>query len=168
MLRRSISERLVLEQVNYLLDKGIYSIEYVGGDDFHFVRKTLPNLLSKTSELFKEKGIKGRIYICTMALTTNQYRELKSLGADAMIVWQETYDPLIYNKMITKGPKAWGIRDDWKIQKNGNGHEFRYLSQERALKAGMQVALGSMLKLNNNLNYEVLATIQHARSLIQK
>jgi len=70
--------------------------------------------------------------------------------------------------MITKGPKARGIRDDWKIQKNGNGHEFRYLSQERALKAGMQVALGSMLKLNNNLNFEVLATIQHARSLIQK
>jgi hypothetical protein len=167
MPRMSISEDLVLEQVNYLLDKGIYSIEYVGGDDFNFVRKLLPSLIPETKKLFKEKGVEGRIYICTMALTVAQYSELKALGADSMIVWQETYDPLIYRKMITKGPKAHGIQDDWRIQQNGNGYEFRYLSQERALKAGMQVALGSMLKLNDNLNYEILATIQHARSLIK-
>jgi hypothetical protein len=164
----SISEELVLEQVTYLLDKGIYSIEYVGGDDFNFVRNFLPSLIPKTKTLFREKGIEGRIYVCTMALTTAQYSELKALGAESMIVWQETYDPKVYKKMIKKGPKASGILDNWNVAKNGNGFEFRYLSQERALKAGMQVALGSMLKLNDNLNYEILATIQHARSLIDR
>jgi 2-iminoacetate synthase ThiH len=167
MERSGISEYLIMEQVKYLLRKGIYYIEFVGGDDFNFVRRTLPSLIRSTRILCHEMRVKPKICFCTMALTRSQYRELKELGADSMIVWQETYDPTCFKRLIIGGPKAKGIDEDWSVVKNGDGYSFRLHSQERALEAGLEVALGTMLGLNDNLNFEILATIEHARYLIE-
>ncbi len=168
MQRSNISEYLIMEQVKYLVRKGIYYIEFVGGDDFNFVRRTLPSLIKSTRKLSQEMGVTLKICFCTMALTETQYRELKELGADSMIVWQEAYDPACYNKLIIGGPKARGIDENWKVVKGGDGYSFRLHSQERALKAGLEVALGSMVGMNENLNFEILSTIEHARFLIRK
>lgn len=168
MQRMKISEDLIMEQVRYLVDKGIHYIEFVGGDDFRFVRQLLPSLVRKTRALGDSLGIRLKICFCTMALTEAQYRELKELGADAMIVWQETYDRSCYNRQIISGPKAWGIDEEWKVLTGGDGYAFRLGAQERALRAGLEVALGSILGLNDNLNFEILATISHARHLMKK
>jgi hypothetical protein len=168
MERMSISEYLIMEQVKYLVRKGIYYIEFVGGDDFNFVRNTLPSLVRSTRKLSQDMEVPLKICFCSMALTESQYRQLEGLGADSMIVWQETYDPACYRKHIVHGPKAKGITENWKVVHDGDGYSFRLESQERALRAGLEVALGSMLGLNENLNFEVLATIAHARYLIEK
>jgi 2-iminoacetate synthase ThiH len=167
MRRQKISEELIMEQVRYLVDKGIHYIEYVGGDDFRFVREVLPSLVNKTRALGRSLGMRLKICFCTMALTENQYRWLKQLGADAMIVWQETYDRRCYNRQIASGPKAWGIDENWKVLTGGDGYAFRLGAQERALRAGLEVALGTILGLNDNLNFEILATVRHARHLMQ-
>ncbi len=167
MPRLKISGDLIMEQVRYLVDKGIHYIEFVGGDDFRFVRTLLPSLVKRTRALGESLGVKLKICFCTMAMTENQYRELKDVGADSMIVWQETYDRTCYNRQIISGPKAWGIDDDWKILTGGDGFAFRLGAQERALRAGLEVALGSILGLNDNLNFEILATITHARQLMK-
>jgi len=167
MQRQKISEELIMEQVRYLVDKGIHYIECVGGDDFRFVRTVLPSLVRKTRALARSLGVRIKICFCTMALTENQYRELKELGADAMIVWQETYDRHCYDRQIASGPKAWGIGEDWKVLTGGDGYAFRLGAHERALRAGLEVALGTILGLNDNLNFEILATVRHARHLVK-
>lgn len=159
-------------QAEYLIKKGIYSIEYVCGDDPKLIREVMPDLIQETRALFPDKidGADGggKIQVCTMALTTKQYEDLKEAGADGIIMWQETYDKNVYDKHITKGPKAHGINDNWKVRKGGDGFEFRLQSQDRALEAGLEVSVGTMLGLNQNTNFEVLATIIHARHLIEK
>jgi hypothetical protein len=103
-----------------------------------------------------------------MALTEKQYLHMKNCGVDGVITWQETYDEDLYYKSIKSGPKAYGIDDNFKVVKKGDGYNFRLNSQERAISAGLQVGIGAMIGLNPNLNFEVLSTLAHARYLIDK
>lgn len=167
MERVQLSEDLVMTQVEYLLDKGIRYIELVGGDDFNFVRSSLPSLIKKIRDVARKRSIEVKVCFCTMSLTGEHYRELADIGADSMIVWQETYSRECYHEQIRNGPKAKGITGNWKIAQNGDGYSFRLHAQERALEAGLEVAIGTILGLNPNLNFEVMATIAHARYLIE-
>jgi len=166
MKRLKMPADLAMLQVEYLVDNGIQYIEFVSGDDITIVRDLLPELIGQTRRLFANRGIQGKISFCTLALTESQYAELKAAGADNMIVWQETYDKAIFQSHIKGGPKAFGITDDWKLDRGGDGCEFRIQSQERAMRAGLEVALGAMLGLNPDVTTEFLATVDHARYLM--
>ncbi len=168
MKRLRMPSDLLVMQVEYLLDLGIQYIEYVSGDDIAAVRKQLPELLRETRKLFERRGIEGKTCFCTLALTESQYAELRVHGADAMIVWQETYDPVVFRSYVLGGPKAFGLRDDWSWEESGDGWLFRYQSQERALRAGLEVALGTMLGLNPDVVFEFIATVDHARVLFDR
>lgn len=165
MKRLKMPVDLVMLQVDYLIDKGINYIEFVSGDDITVVRDLMPQLIRETRRKFDERGITGKISFCTLALTEEQYSHLKSCGADNMIVWQEAYDADVFHTHIKGGPKAFGITDDWKVDRSGEGCRFRIQSQERALRAGLEVGLGSMLGLNPDVTTEFLATVDHARYL---
>ncbi|MCX7717611.1 MAG: hypothetical protein N2111_04305 [Candidatus Sumerlaeaceae bacterium] len=165
MKRMRLPVDLALLQVEYLLDLGIHYIEFVSGDDLRAVRETLPVLIRETRDLFRRRGVDGKVSFCTLALTQVQYGALREAGADNMIVWQETYDPTVFRQHIVGGPKAFGIGDDWKTVPDGDGCQFRIESQERALRAGLEVAVGSMLGLNPDICTEFLATVEHARYL---
>lgn len=167
MERVLISEDLVMEQIRYLVDKGIHYIELVGGDDFNFVRGSLPSLIRSVRQLGREMGKEITICFCTMSLATAHYRELQRLGADAMIVWQETYDPACYRRHILNGPKRHGVTAGWKVPPDGDGYTFRLHAQERALDANLDVAMGTILGLNEDLNFEILSAITHLRYLQQ-
>ncbi len=167
MKRLKMPADLAMLQVEYLVDNGIHYIEFVSGDDISMVRDLLPQLIRETRDLFDRKGVQGKISFCTLALTEQQYLELKLAGADNMIVWQETYDPALFAEHIKGGPKAFGITDDWKVDRAGNGCEFRIQSQERAMRAGLEVGLGAMLGLNSDVTTEFLATVDHARYLME-
>jgi hypothetical protein len=131
------------------------------------VKDDFPVMIREVRKLFPE-NIKGRIQICTMALTTKQYDELRDAGADGIIMWQETYDRAVYEKHIKRGPKRYGITESWKVDKGGDGFTFRLQSQDRAMEAGLEIAVGTMLGLNPDISYEILATIMHARHLIER
>ena len=167
MKRLKLTSDLAMHQVEYLVDSGIAYIEFVSGDDISVVRDLLPDLIQRTRSLFDERGINGKISFCTLALTEKHYHELKSIGADNMIVWQETYDHDIFHQYVKGGPKAYGITDDWKLNRSGDGCDFRIQSQEKAMRAGLEVGLGAMLGLNPDVTSEFLATVDHARYLIQ-
>lgn len=166
MKRLRMPVDLLMLQVEYLLDLGINYIEFVSGDDIFAVRRQLPILLKETRNLFAARKIEGKTCFCTLALTERQYEELREQGADAMIVWQETYDPAIFQQYVTDGPKAFGIRDDWSLSEKAEGWLFRYQSQERALRAGLEVAVGTMIGLNPDIVFEIVATVDHARYLM--
>ncbi|HPG00763.1 MAG TPA: hypothetical protein PLE77_11890 [Kiritimatiellia bacterium] len=166
--RTKITPDLVLEQVKYLLDLGIGYIELVGGDDFQFVREELPGLARSVRGLIQERRMDGQVCVCSMAVTEQHYRDWKGYGVDAMLVWQETYDPDLYKQKILAGPKARGINEQWKLGAIGDGYGFRVSSQERAMRAGVNVGLGFMMGLNPDINYEFLMTIQHVRHLLRE
>ena len=165
--RLGISRELFLEQVDYLLNLGIHYIEIVGGDDFGFVRHDLGALVQGVRDLMRSRGIDGQICICSMAVTEAHYREWRAAGVDAMFVWQETYDLALYRKQIVGGPKAHGIDDAWRVGRDGDGYAFRMGSQERALRAGLDVGLGFMLGLHDNINLELQMLYQHVHRLLQ-
>ncbi len=164
--RLGISRELVLEQTAYLLDMGIDYIELVGGDDFGFVRRDLPALVRSVRDLMDNRGMRGRVCVCSMAVTDAHYADWKQMGVDAMFVWQETYDPACFERMVVGGPKAHGITDDWRVRRDSDGYRFRLESQERALQAGLEVGLGFMLGLGPHLYAELLMLLQHARHLL--
>ena len=166
--RTKISPELVLEQIKYLLDLGIGYVELVGGDDFQFVQKELPDLARACRRLIAERNMDGHVCVCSMAVTEQHYRDWKSYGIDSMLVWQETYDPDLYAEKIVAGPKARGITDAWQLGGRGDGYGFRASSQERAMKAGLNVGLGFMLGLNPDINFEFLMTIQHVQHLVRE
>ena len=168
MKRLKMPADLAMIQVEYLVDQGIRYIEFVSGDDIAVVRDLMPTLIRETRALFDRRGVTGKIAFCTLALTEGQYADLREAGADAMVVWQEAYDPAVFRQHVAGGPKAFGITDGWKVDRGGDGCRFRIESQERALRAGLEVALGSMLGLNPDLALEFLATVDHARALHER
>ncbi|WP_338696242.1 MULTISPECIES: hypothetical protein [Bradyrhizobium] len=162
MGRVTIDEELADIQTQYLLEKGVQDIELVGGDDIRFVR-ALPVLLRRLKSRLPTGA--SHLLFSTMALTERQYQTLAACGADGVIMWQETYDESVYNHHISSGPKACGIDEEFRIVKNGNGFLFRLQSQDRAAQAGLNLSVGSMLGLNKDVAFDVLATIHHARYL---
>lgn len=69
-------------------------------------------------------------------LNTSEYAYLQDCGADFVSVYQETYDPDVYEKNHGFGPKR--------------SYPYRFYAQERAILGGMRgVAFGSLLGLGN-------------------
>lgn len=167
MQRTRQTQDAVLAQVDYLLDLGIDYIELVGGDDFRYVRQHIQQLVPAIRQLMDQRGIRGRICVCSMAVTEEHYRQWKELGVDAMFVWQETYDATVYDQHILSGPKAHGITDHYRLGRDRSGYTFRLDSQERALKAGLEVGLGFMLGLSPSVQYEFLMLLSHVNYLLR-
>ena len=69
-------------------------------------------------------------------LNTEEYRYLRDCGADYVSVYQETYNPVLYEKVHPLGPKRC--------------FPYRFYAQERALAGGMRgAAFGSLLGLGD-------------------
>lgn len=86
-------------------------------------------------------------------LNTNEYAYLRECGADFVSVYQETYDPIVYEKNHEFGPKR--------------SFPYRFYAQERAILGGMRgVAFGSLLGLGD-FRKDAYAAALHAM-LIQK
>lgn len=87
-------------------------------------------------------------------LKTEEYQYLQKLGADFVSVYQETYDPLLYDEVHLSGPKK--------------NYAWRFGAQERALKAGFRgVAFGALLGLGD-FRRDVLACGAHAWFIAKK
>lgn len=87
-------------------------------------------------------------------LETNEYAELRAAGADFVNVYQETYTKKIYAKVHPAGKKQ--------------DFNYRFNSQERALKGGMRgVSFGVLLGLAD-FRRDVFSAGIHAYLLQQK
>ena len=87
-------------------------------------------------------------------MNTDEYRYLRSRGADYVTVFQETYDVEQYEKLHLMGRKrVW---------------PYRFDAQERALRGGMRgVAFSALLGLSD-FRKDALATALHASILQRK
>ncbi len=87
-------------------------------------------------------------------VNSNEYKYLNECGADYVTVFQETYDPILYEKLHLLGRKR--------------VYPYRFDSQERAILGGMRgVGLSALLGLGD-YRKEALATGLHAFFLQRK
>lgn len=87
-------------------------------------------------------------------LETSEYRTLIDAGVDGLTIYQEVYDPVVYDQVHIKGPKK--------------NYSFRLNAPERACQAGMRtVSLGALLGLAD-WRSEVFCLGLHARYLQDK
>jgi len=168
MLRLSLSEAGISEQLDILIRHGFSHFEIVAGDDLAFIKNRLKDTVRYFKERIKLAGINGRVSICLTPLHKNHYVDLKLSGLDCVLTWQETYDELAYKKFITKGPKAQGIDESYKIVSDGSGYNARLESYDNAIVAGLQVGMGVMIGLSDYPEADILALLNHAQILIRK
>ena len=82
------------------------------------------------------RGYFGVLGLEIYPLNVSEYRYLRDCGADYVSVYQEAYDPALYEKVHPLGPKRC--------------YPYRFYAQERALLGGMRgVAFGSLLGLGD-------------------
>lgn len=90
----------------------------------------------------------------SFAMTTEEYSRLEKAGCTGITLYQETYDPVIYDKL-----HRWGKKKDYL---------FRLEAPSRALSAGMRtVGLGVLLGLNDPIK-DTLSLFLHLRRLQKK
>lgn len=101
--------------------------------------------VSTASEIFH------RVTLEAFPMTEAEYRRMAEAGCTGVTLYQETYDPAVYEAMHRWGPK----RD----------YLSRLEAPESILSAGIRIAgLGVLLGLADPLN-DVIALFQHARFL---
>ncbi|MGQ9557546.1 MAG: 2-iminoacetate synthase ThiH [Desulfurispora sp.] len=87
-------------------------------------------------------------------LTEEEYGELIAAGVDGLTIYQEVYDPAVYDRVHLAGPKK--------------DYHFRLDAPERACRAGMRtVNVGALLGLHD-WRSEAFATGLHAAYLQKK
>ncbi len=98
----------------------------------------------------------GRIHnvnIEVFPMAGAEYRQLAEAGCTGVTLYQETYDPAVYEKMHRWGPK----RD----------YLQRLEAPERALRGGMRnIGIGALLGLADP-RFDMLALYRHARHLLK-
>ena len=86
-------------------------------------------------------------------METEDYRPLVAVGADGLVVYQETYDRNVYKEMHTAGPKR---NFDWRLE-----------TPERAYAAGFRRLGISPLYGLADWRYEALSAAAHADYLLR-
>ncbi|MEO0796466.1 MAG: 2-iminoacetate synthase ThiH [Verrucomicrobiota bacterium] len=139
----------VEEQSRMLKRQGFRSLLLVAGEHPKWVsngyvedciRKTLPHMPAISIELGP--------------MEAEEYRPLVSAGAEALIVYQETYHQPTYEELHTAGPKKYFA---WRMD-----------TPERGYAAGFRrLGIGALLGLHD-WRYEALAVAAHAQFLLRK
>jgi 2-iminoacetate synthase len=87
----------------------------------------------------------------SFAMYEDEYRDLVSAGCTGVTLYQETYDPVVYQRV-----HRWGAKRDYR---------FRLDGPARALRAGMRTAgIGALFGLADP-EHEAIALFQHALCL---
>lgn len=121
ILRVTLSLDEVAAESQYLFECGFRQVLLVAGEHPKFVDN---NYLTDCVRLLSDKF--SSVAIEVGPLTTEEYRPVVNAGAEALIVYQETYDRAIYNELHTSGPK----RDfNWRLDCPERGYRagFRRL-----------------------------------------
>ena len=167
MVRLKISEKALNEQLQYLAGYNFSHFELVAGDDLVFIKNELTDVVRSVKAQLKERNPEARVSICLTPLHEIHYQTLKAEGLDTVLTWQETYNPELYKKLITSGPKAHGMTHDFKVARE-DGCTVRMKSHELAVRANLQVGLGVMVGLEeDHPDADILAAILHGAKLIE-
>lgn len=146
--RVHLSLAQALDEARVLSARGLRSIDLVTGE---VPTDPFVDQVARAVEAILASTPIERVNLNLGALTREQYGRLRSAGAAAYHLYQETYDPGVYRSVHRDGPK----RDlAWRLE-----------APERALDAGFEaLGLGILLGLGEPAR-DLAALAQHARRL---
>jgi 2-iminoacetate synthase len=148
ILRVTLSIDEVLREARELKQQGFRNILLVAGEHPKFVsnnylRDCVAALHTEIPSVSLEVG----------PMETEEYKPIVAAGADGLVVYQETYDRAIYDKMHTAGPKK---NFDWRLE-----------TAERAYVAGFRrLGIGALFGLSD-WRYEAICVAAHADFLLR-
>lgn len=141
--RRHLSVEEARREAEFVARQGFSHILLLTGDARNLSSpEYIEEVVRAIKPLFASIGIE--VY----SLSEEEYRNLVHAGVDSMTMFQETYEPELYNWLHPAGPK----RD----------YLFRLGAPERAARAGMRsIGVGALLGLNE-FAYDAFFTGLHA------
>jgi 2-iminoacetate synthase len=153
--RRKLTLDEVEKETRCLIDQGHKRVLVIAGEDN---RKSsfryLLDVIDRVYRVRSEKGEIRRINVEMAPMTVEEFRELRAMKIGTYVLFQETYDPLVYRSMHPCGPKA--------------DYAARLDAMDNAMTAGINdVGIGSLFGLND-WRFEVLALLSHARHLEER
>ncbi|MBU0715192.1 MAG: 2-iminoacetate synthase ThiH [Verrucomicrobia bacterium] len=144
--RRRLERDDIIVEMDALKAMGFEEILLLTGErtlhaDFDYVRASV----ALAAERFDLVAVE------VFPMTHEEYHILAEVGCTGMTMYQETYDPVVYERMHRWGPK----RD----------YQYRLETPARALAAGLRTAgLGTLLGLADPVR-DALALFQHVQTL---
>ena len=148
ILRVTLSIDEVVTEARSLADQGFRNILLVAGEHPRFVSEGYLRDCVKALHEF----IPG-ISLEVGPMETDDYKPLAAAGSEGLVVYQETYDRLVYSEMHTAGPKK--------------DFNWRLATPERAYAAGFRrLGIGALLGLGD-WRWEALSVAAHAQWLLK-
>ncbi len=148
ILRVTLSLDEVLQEARALKEQGFRNLLLVSGEHPKFVssgylRECVEALHREFPSISLEVG----------PMETEEYVPLVRAGADGLVVYQETYDRVVYAQMHTAGPKR---NFDWRLE-----------TPERAYAAGFRrIGIGALYGLSD-WRLEAICLAAHAQWLLR-
>ncbi|MFO1489157.1 MAG: 2-iminoacetate synthase ThiH [Verrucomicrobiota bacterium] len=148
ILRVTLSVDEVKREAKALADQGFRNILLVAGEHPKFVSngymaECVAALHQEIPSVSLEVG----------PMETDEYRPMVAAGADGLVVYQETYDRVVYDDMHTLGPKK---NFDWRLE-----------TPERAYAAGFRrLGIGALYGLAD-WRYEAICLAAHTEYLLR-
>ena len=144
--RRKLEKDDLFAELNALKERGFEDILLLTGertDEANF--DYLLDCVSIASKVFHN------ITIESFSMSTEEYQKLSDAGCTGITLYQETYDPVLYEELHRWGPKR--------------NYAFRLEAPARALEAGMRtVGVGVLLGLGDPV-YDAICLFQHIQRL---
>ena len=148
ILRVTLTVDEVRREAEALLAQGFRNLLLVSGEHPKFVSNSyladcITTLHQITPSISLEIG----------PMETDDYHPLVQAGAEGLVVYQETYDPAVYEQMHTSGPKR---NFTWRLD-----------TAERAYAAGFRrLGIGALFGLAD-WRYEAICVATHAEFLLR-
>ena len=115
ILRVTLEIDQVVREARHLADLGFRSVLLVAGEHPRFVSEGyLEECIGALREFVPSLSIE------VGPMETPEYRRMVEAGCEALVVYQETYDRAVYEKLHTAGPKK---NFDWRLDCPERGHD---------------------------------------------
>jgi 2-iminoacetate synthase len=149
IVRRTLRPQEVGAETRYLRELGFRHVLLVAGE--HPKHVSAPYVADCIRACAAEVS---NVSVEVQAWDEATYSTFVDAGCDGLVVYQETYDARVYPRHHLKGNKRFF---DWRLG-----------APERGARAGMRrIGLGSLLGLNSDWRWEVLALAAHARYVMR-
>ena len=149
VLRVTLSPEEIEREAAHLIANGFRNVLLVSGEHPKFVpNKYLQEVVSRLVPMIPSISVE------VAPMETEEYQPLVALGAEGLVVYQETYEREIYSELHTAGPKR---NFDWRLE-----------CPERAYAAGFRrIGMGALFGLRE-WRAELVALAEHLEYLLRK
>jgi len=149
--RLTLTQEQSRREVKFVFSRGVKHLLVLAGD--YFKQKYFEMLINHVSSIKKEHPAWIGLEVAPME--TGDYRKLSSNGVNSIVIFQETYDKNIYQKVHGKGSRK-------------SEFIYRYQAPFRALDAGInEIGMGVLYGLSDYYS-DTLSMINHANEILRK